>query len=70
MSNLRAILLQVQNRFMGIEEAISLINTAQDKAVEIKEATDAQLCLMYGELTAQEIRTIRATVNYVLSTPP
>jgi hypothetical protein len=55
---------------MGIEEAISLINTAQDKAVEIKEATDAQLCLMYGELTAQEIRTIRATVNYVLSTPP
>ena len=35
------------------------------RAAKVANATDSQLRLMWGELTAQEIRTIRAVVNYI-----
>lgn len=40
-------------------------NIAQ-RAKTVKAASDAQLRLMCGELTAQEIRSIRAMVNYIV----
>ncbi len=36
------------------------------RALAVKQATDQQLRLLYGELTAQEIRTIRAVIHYIL----
>jgi hypothetical protein len=36
------------------------------RADKIQNATDSQLRLMCGELTAQEIRSIRAVVNYIV----
>jgi hypothetical protein len=35
------------------------------RADKIQNASDSQLRLMCGELTAQEIRSIRAIVNYI-----
>lgn len=35
------------------------------RANKIQNANDSQLRLMCGELTAQEIRSIRAIVNYI-----
>jgi len=35
------------------------------RADKIQNASDSQLRLMCGELTAQEIRSIRAVVNYI-----
>ena len=42
---------------------------AQRKAVEWSELTDQSLRLRCGELTAQEIRTIRAVLGAILSLP-
>lgn len=36
------------------------------RAEKVKNVSDSQLRLMCGELTAQEIRSIRAIVNYIV----
>jgi len=46
------------------QELIEYYYTSQ-RAERIKSASDSQLRLMCGEMTAQEIRTVRAVVNYI-----
>jgi hypothetical protein len=36
------------------------------RATYLRDATDAQLRLQFGELTAQEIRTLRAALNLIV----
>jgi hypothetical protein len=38
------------------------------RAKKLSEASNAQLSLICGELTAKELRTIRAILNYILLT--
>jgi hypothetical protein len=39
---------------------------AHQRATYLRDATDAQLRLQFGELTAQEIRTLRAALNLIV----
>lgn len=49
-----------------IEEALREATQTYIRACKLENASDADLRLIGGELTAQEIRTVRAFVQYIL----
>lgn len=48
------------------EQRLTVHYNAYERAVAIKKATDQQLRLMAGELSAQEICAIRAILNHII----
>lgn len=52
------------------EEKMTQYYNVTLRANKVKDASDSQLRLMCGELTAQEIRSIRAIVNYIVGSKP
>lgn len=57
---------QLDASFKEWEAKLATYHQTHLRAEAIKAASDAQLRLMCGELTAQEIRSIRAVVNHIL----
>jgi hypothetical protein len=45
-------------------------DVAHARAIDLHAASDAQLALICGELTAGELRTIRAILNHILLAQP
>lgn len=48
------------------EQKIVTYHNTHLRAANLKQASDSQLRLIFGELTAQEIRSMRATLTYIL----
>ncbi len=44
-------------------------DVAHARAKKLSEASNAQLSLICGELTARELRTIRAVLGFILRNP-
>jgi len=55
----------LQTSTREFEDKVTRYYNVALRADKIKNASDSQLRLVCGELTAQEIRSIRAIVNYI-----
>lgn len=53
--------------FKEWEEKLLTHYQTYTRATYLKNASDSQLRLIGGEMTAQEIRTVRAFLNYISS---